>query len=238
MSLKHALKSVAALAIAGAAIGSAFALTGATANAATERCGYYCETLTSQSLGAGHDLAVSGNGAVLMAPGFNAKEDFIAVPVGTVAELASAGDVPASLAATYAQEVVYELSYAPAGALTDYCVGVSAPTAGATVALQKCGAPVGQQPTPTWEGQKGTLWIGVYRDHVGNYEPFVNVAASAHAAVALQANAAGSALTINYMSISAGKVAADQLWESLIGVYGQAQAWPTPQGNEPAFTGR
>jgi hypothetical protein len=28
------------------------------------------------------------------------------------------------------------------------------------------------------------------------------------------------------------------MWESLIGVYGQAQAWPTPTGNEPYFLGR
>lgn len=235
MSLK--LKAIAALAIAGAAVGSAFALTGS-ARAATEVCGDRCVTMASQSLGAGEEIAVSGNNGVLMAPGFNPSEDFVALAVGTVGQLASAGQLPSSLASTYANEVVYELNYAPRGALTGDCLGVSSPTAGATAMLQYCGAPTNGQPIPTWEAQKGTLWIGVYRDHSGDFEPFVNVAASAHSAVVLQANGAGAALTINNMSISNGTVAAKQMWESLIGEYGQTQAWPTPMGNEPLFPNR
>lgn len=233
------LKPMAALAMAGAAAVSAFALIGTgTARAATEDCGSYCVTMASQSLGTGEEIAVSGNGGVLMAPGFNPHEDFIGLPVGTVAELAQAGQVSSSLAKTYGEEIVYELSYAPRGALTSDCLGISSPTAGAKAALQYCGQPANGQPAPMWEAQKGTLWIGVYRDHSGDFEPFVNVAASKSAAVVLQANGAGAPLTINYMHISGGTVAANQMWESLIGVYGQAQAWPTPKGNEPDFPAR
>jgi hypothetical protein len=237
MSLK--LKPIAALAIAGAAaIGTIALATTGTARAATEACGGYCVTMASQSLGTGQEIAVSGNGGVLMAPGFNSHEDFIGLPVGTVAQLAQAGQIPKALASTYANEVVYELSYAPRGALTGNCLGVSSPRAGAAAALQYCGAPTNGQPAPMWEAQKGTLWIGVYRDHRGDFEPFVNVAASSHAAVVLQANAPGGALTINYMHISGGTVAASQMWESLIGAYPHAQAWPTPKGNEPGFPAR
>lgn len=233
------LKPMAVLAIAGAAVVSAIALAGPAAHAATQHCGPNCVTMASQSLGTGEEIAVSGNGGVLMEPGFNSKEDFIGLPVGTVAQLAKAGKIPNSLAATYGEEVVYELSYSPGGALTGNCLGVSSPAAGATVKLQDCGAPsIGDQATPAWEAQKGTLWIGVYRDHKGNFEPFVNVAASAHAAVVLTAKAAGAPLTINYMSIKAGSVASSQMWESLIGVYGQAQAWPTPHGTEPLYPAR
>lgn len=237
MSLK--LKPMAALAIAGAAAVSAVALAGPTAHAATQKCGDYCVTMAAQSLGPSEEIAVSGNGGVLMEPGFNPREDFIGLPVGTVAQLAQAGKIPSSLAATYGEEVVYELAYAPAGALTGNCLGISSPTAGAAVKLQDCGAPsIGNQPTPAWEAQKGTLWIGVYRHHSGNFEPFVNVAASAHAAVVLTAKAAGGPVTINYMSIASGSVASSQMWESLIGIFGQAQPWPTPEGTEPLFPGR
>jgi hypothetical protein len=232
------LKPMAVLAMASAAAVSVVALTGSAAHAATQRCGGRCVTMASQSLGTGEEIAVSGNGGVLMEPGFNTKEDFIGVPVGTVAQLAEAGQIPHSLAATYGEEVVYEFSYAPAGALTADCLGVSSPNAGAAVVLQDCGGPITRQPAPMWEGQKGTLWIGVYRDHKGNFEPFVNVAASASAAVVLTAKAAGAPLTINYMSIKSGTVAANQMWESLIGSYGQAQPWPTPNGTEPHFPAR
>jgi hypothetical protein len=232
------LKAMAVLAIAGAAAMSTIALSGPAADAATWRCGPGCVTMASQSLGAGQEIAVSNNGGVLMAPGFTTKEDFIGLPVGTVAELAQAGEIPSSLASAYAQEIVYELSYAPAGALTGDCLGVASPTAGAAVKLQYCGAPTNGQPAPSWEAQKGTLWIGVYRDHSGDFEPFVNVAASAHAAVVLTAGAAGGPLSIKYMSDASGSVASDQLWESLIGVYGQAVAWPTPRGNEPGYPAR
>ncbi|HZR54469.1 MAG TPA: hypothetical protein VFB06_33835 [Streptosporangiaceae bacterium] len=237
MSLK--LKPIAALALAGAAAISAVALvTTGSARAATEACGSYCVTMASQSLGTGQEIAVSGTGGVLMAPGFNAHEDFIGLPVGTVAELAQAGQIPKALAATYGEEIVYEFSYAPRGALTGDCLGVSSPSVGARAALQYCGAPTNGQPAPMWEAQKGTLWIGVYRDHVGDFEPFVNVAASKGAAVVLQANAPGGALTLNFMHISGGRVAANQMWESLIGAFPHAQAWPTPKGNEPLFPQR
>ena len=239
MSLKLKLKPMAAIAIAGVAAVTAFALSGQSARAETQRCGGYCVTLASKSLGTGEVIAVANNGGVLMAPGFNPKEDFIGLPVGTVAELAQAGEISKSLTTLYANEIVYELSYAPAGALTGNCLGVSSPKAGATAVLQYCGAPTNGQPSPTWEAQKGTLWIGVYRDHVGDFEPFVNVAASQPGDVnVLQANAAGGALTLHGMSMTNGTVIPSQMWESLIGSYGQTQAWPTPRGNEPAWPGR
>ncbi len=229
-------KATAVLAIAGATM-SAIALSGPAAHAATVTCGNYCVTMAAQSLGSGEEIAVSGNGGVLMAPGFTPKEDFIGLAVGTVAQLAQSGQIPSSLAATYGNEIVYELSYAPYGALTGNCLGVSSPTAGATVKLQYCGAPTNGEPAPSWEAQKGTLWIGVYRNHSGNFEPFINVAASAHAAVALTAGAAGGPLKINYLSISSGSVAARQMWETMIGIFGHEQAWPTPTGNEPSLPG-
>lgn len=233
--LKLKLKPIAALAIAGAAVVSAAALTGSTAYAATERCGPDCVTMAARSLGPHQEIAVSGNGGVLMRPGFNPREDFIAVPVGTVAQLALVGQIPKALASTYGAEVVYELNFAPAGALTGDCLGISSTKAGSATKIQFCGSPVFGEPTPLWEGQKGALWIGVFRDHSGNFEPFVNVAASSKAALVLTAKAAGGPVTINHMSIKSGSVASNQMWESLIGVFGQAQAWPTPQGSEPPY---
>ncbi len=229
-------KATAVLAIAGAAM-SAIALSGPAAHAATETCGGYCVTMASQSLGSGEEIAVSGNGGVTMAPGFTPKEDFIGLAVGTVAQLAQAGQIPSSLAATYSHEIVYEFSYAPHGELTGNCLGVSSPAAGATVKLQFCGAPTNGEPAPSWEAQKGTLWIGIYRDHSGNFEPFINVAVSAHAAVALTAGTAGGPLKIGYLSVKSGLVAANQMWETMIGIFGQEQAWPTPTGNEPSLPG-
>lgn len=232
------LSGVAALAIAGGVA----AYLGTSARAATVHCNQHCVTLASQAYGTGDVAAVSGTGGVLLTAGYNPHEDFIAVAVGTVAQLTQAGKIPSALAKTYANEVVYELSYAPYGALTNECLGVSSPTAGAATALQKCGEPSDAHPAAAWEGQWGALWVGVYRDHTGNYEPFVNVAASTTNAVVLTATSAGGPLTINYMSLTSGysgtTVAEDQMWESLIGVYGQAQAWPTPTGNEPYFLGR
>lgn len=230
------LKATAVIAIAGAAM-SAVALSGPAAHAATVRCSGYCVTMAAQSLGAGEQIAVSGNRGVLMTPGFNPKEDFIGLAVGTVAQLAQAGQIPSSLAATYGHEIVYEFSYAPYGTLTSDCLGVASMTAGAAVKLQNCGAPTNGEPAPSWEAQKGTLWIGVYRDHSGNFEPFVNVAASTHAAVVLTAGAAGGPLKISYMSTKTGSVASNQMWETLIGHFGSEVAWPTPTGNEPSLPG-
>jgi hypothetical protein len=240
MSLKFKAKvlvGMAALAVAG---GTA-TLTGTAANAATEHCGIYCVTMASQSFGKGHVVSTTATGGTLLAPGYNPKEDFVALAVGSVAQLAQAGKIPSSLASAYANEVVYEFSYAPYGALTGQCLGVSSPTAGASVVLQQCGAPLTDQPAPSWEKQQGALWIGVHRDASGDYEPFVNVAASKSAAMVLTASSASGSLTINWMSLSSGysgtSVASDQMWESLIGIYGQAQAWPTPTGNEPPYGG-
>jgi hypothetical protein len=212
------------------------------ARAATEHCGIRCVTLASQAYGTGNVVAVSSSGGALLAPGYNPEEDFLPVEVGTVAQLAQAGKIPASEAKTYAQEVVYELSYAPYGALTGQCLGVSSPTAGSSVVLEQCGAPDNDQPTPSWEAHQGPLWIGVYRDHSGDYEPFVNVEASTSAALVLTASSAGGPLSLNYMSLTSGysgsTVASNQMWESLIGIYNQAQPWPTPDGNEPGWLGR
>lgn len=233
------LKATAVLAIAGVAAMGALALSGPAARAATLHCGDRCVTLAAKSLGSKEVIAVSGNGAVTMAPGFNPREDFIGLPVGTVAELAQAGQIPKSLTKLYAQEVVYELSVAPAGALTNKCLGISSPRSGARVQLQHCGAPTNDQPTPSWEAQKGTLWIGVFRDHNGTFEPYVNVEASANGTVnALTAGAAGGPLTIRHISVSGGMVAANQLWESVIGVNGATTTWITPTGNEPSWPAR
>jgi hypothetical protein len=240
MSLK--VKGLAALAVAGAAIAAAAAVAGPSAQAETVHCGIRCVTLASESFGADHVVGVSDNGGALLAPGYNSAEDFIAVPVGTVAELAAAGKIPSQLASAYAQEIVYEFSYAPYGALTGQCLGVASPTAGSAVVLQKCGNPITQQPWPAWTAQEGALWIGVYRDSNGDAEPFVNVAASTSAAEVLTASTASGPLSIQYMSLNSGYgasgVASDQMWESLIGIYGETTAWPTPQGAEPVITGR
>jgi len=233
------LSGVAALAVAG---GVAAYVGMPAASAATEHCGIYCVTMASQAYGTGNVVAVTSSGGTLLAPGYNPEEDFIAVPVGSVAQLAQAGKLPASEATTYGQEVVYELSYAPYGALTSQCLGISSPAAGSAVVLQHCGAPDNNQPKPAWEANQGPLWIGVYRDHSGDYEPFVNVEASTSNAIVLTASSAGGPLSINYMSLTSGysgtSVASSQMWESLIGIYNQAQPWPTPNGNEPGILGR
>lgn len=233
------LSGVAAVAIAG---GVAAYIGTPAARAATEHCGNYCTTMASQAYGASDVISLSTSGGALLAPGFKPQQDLIPLAVGTVAQLAQARKIPASEAATYGNEVVYEFSYAPYGQLTGECLGVSSPTAGATVALQHCGQPTNNQPAPSWEGQLGSLWIGVYRDHSGNYEPFVNVAASKSSAVVLTATTVGGPLTITQMSLTSGysgtALASDQMWESLIGIYGHTTTWPTPKGNEPGWYGR
>jgi len=226
------LKAVALLGVAGAAMASAVVLTGPAAHAATERCGPQCVTMASQSFGKGQVVAEGKNGTTLLAPGYNPEEDFIGMAVGTVSQLAGAKRIPASLAATYGQEVVYQLVYEPAGKLTSTCLGASSVAAGSGVTVQPCGWP---QPMPSSTLPNSTLWIGVHRDGSGDYEPFVNVAASKTSALVLTATSASGPLTINYMSLGYGGVAPDQMWESLIGPYGQAVAWPTPTGQEPLW---
>jgi hypothetical protein len=230
MSFK--LKTLAALAVAGAATAGAVALSsGPVANAATQHCGNYCETMASQSFGTGQVIAVSGNGGVLLAPGYNSSEDFVGLAVGTVQQLAGAGKISASLAKSYAQEIVYQFTYQPTGDMTGACLADS----GGHVALEYCGAPF---PTPHSTLPASTLWIGVYRDHSGNFEPFLNAAASTTSAQVLTATSAGGPLAVKGMTMGYGGVEASQMWESLIGIYGQATAWPTPNGTEPPITGR
>jgi hypothetical protein len=226
------LKAAVLLGVAGAAMASAVVLTGPAAHAATERCGNYCVTLASQSFGAKQVVAEGANGGTLLAPGYNSKEDFVGLPVGTVSQLAGAKRIPAGLARTYGNEVVYQLVYQPAGALTGTCLGASSMVAGTGVTVQSCGWP---QPMPASTLPNGTLWIGVHRDASGDFEPFINVAASKSSALVLTATSANGPLTINYMSLGSGGVAANQMWESLIGIYGQAQPWPTPDGQEPLW---
>jgi hypothetical protein len=231
MSFK--LKAAVLLGAAGAAVASAVALTGSTAIAATEHCGNYCETMASQSFGSGQVIAEGANGATLLAPGYNPEEDFVALAVGTVSQLAGAGKIPASLAPTYGNEVVYQFSYQPKGVITDTCLAASSLAAGSNVVVKSCGWPaeiIPESILPT-----NTLWIGVHRDASGNYEPFVNVGASKSSALVLTATSAGGPLTINYMHLGYGGVASNQMWESLIGINGQTQVWPTPNGQEPAW---
>jgi len=227
------LKAVVLLGVAGAAVASAVALTGPTARAATERCGDYCVSMASQSFGSGQVIAETSSGATLLAPGFNPEEDFVALAVGTVSQLAGAGKIPASLAPTYGNEIVYQFAYQPAGKITDTCLAASGLTAGSAVKVQSCGWP--QEIIPESILPTNTLWIGVHRDASGDFEPFVNVEASASSALVLTATSAGGPLTINYMQLGYGGVASDQMWESLIGIYGQTQVWPTPTGDEPAW---
>lgn len=226
------LKAVAMLGVAGAAMASAVALTGPAAHAATERCGNYCVTMASQSFGTKQVIAEGAHGGALLASGYNAEEDFVGLPVGTVSQLAGAKKIPASLARTYGNEVVYQLVFQPSGTMTGTCLGASSRTAGSAVTVQSCGWP---QPMPASTLPNSTLWIGVHRDASGDYEPFVNVAASSSSALVLTATSASGPLTVNYMKLGSNGVAGNQMWESLIGIYGQAQPWPTPDGQEPLW---
>jgi hypothetical protein len=228
MSLKlKTLAGLAALAIAGGATGGAMALSTPAAHAATVHCSWYCVTLASQSFGTGQVVAETSSGGVLLAPGYNSAEDFVGAPVGTVSEFVQRGygGIPSWLAKIYGEEIIYELTYAPFGELKGTCLGVSSLSAGANAVVEPCGAP-------------GTYWIGIYRDHTGDFEPFVNAAASTNSVLVLSATSANGPLTLAHLSLSLGSVASDQLWESLIGVYGQAQPWPTPTGDEPDWPDR
>jgi hypothetical protein len=231
MSFK--LKAVVLLGIAGAAAASAVVLTGPAATAATEHCGYYCETMASQAFGSGQVIAEASNGSTLLAPGYNPEEDFVALAIGTVSQLAGAGKIPASLAPTYGNEIVYQFAFQPYGKLTDTCLAASSKAAGSAVKVQSCGWP--QQVLPEDVIPTSTLWIGVHRDASGDFEPFVNVGASTSSALVLTATSKGGPLTINYMQLGSGRVASNQMWESVIGINGQTQVWPTPNGNEPAW---
>jgi hypothetical protein len=231
MSFK--LKALVVLGVAGAAAASAVAFMGPSARAETQHCGNYCETMASQSFGAGQVIGETGNGSMLLSPGYNPQEDFVAYAVGTVSQLAGAGKIPASLAPTYGAEVVYQFSYQPYGQETDTCLAPSSLAAGSAVTVKSCGWPkelIPEDILPT-----NTLWIGVHRDGSGNYEPFVNVAASTSSALVLTATSASGSVTINYMQLGYSGVASNQMWESLIGIYGQTQVWPSPDGNEPAW---
>lgn len=212
MSLK--LKLLAGLAALGIAGGGA-ALAVPHASAMTQHCDWYCATMSSQAFG-DKEVIAAGNPISLRAPGFNPNEDFIGHALGTASNLAQIHQVPASEAAIYADEVVYELGFAPHGQLPTQCLGAS----GSAIVLQPCGVPT-------------TLWIGVHRDSQGFFSPFVNVGASATSIHVLTASAAGGPLTLSPMSISGGVVASNQMWESQIGIFGTAIPWPVPGGQAP-----
>lgn len=203
------------------------------AQGATRQCGDHCVTLASQEFGAGQVIAQAATGAVLRAAGSGPLEDFVGRAVGTVAQLARSGKVPAALARTYGAEQVYQLEFEPEGLPGGTCLAASAPgplapgssvpAAGAKVTVRGCGS----SSAPA----SSTLWIGVHGDGIGDFEPFVNVAASSHAALALTAIWPGRPLTVTALTMGGGTAAPAQMWESLIGVYGQVRPRPEPDGS-------
>jgi hypothetical protein len=213
MSLKlKMLAGLAALALAGG--GAALAVPGA--DAATARCGTYCVTMASEAFGSQH-LIAAGSPSSLQAPGFNRNEDFVGAALGTASNLAQINQVPASLAAIYGNEVVYEFAFQPHGVIPTQCLGAS----GTSVVLQSCGVPT-------------TLWIGVHRHQNGFFAPFVNVGESGTSVQVLTATSATGPLAVSPLSIdSSGTVASTQMWEGVYGIFGQTVLWPVPGGDAP-----
>lgn len=210
---KKTMLGLAALTMAG---GMA-AVTVPAANAATMRCGGGCATLASQKYGAANVMAVGASSTVgLSTFTYSTSEDFLAQLEGNVNDLYKIGVIAGSVKRTYKSDEVYQYVYAPAGKSTNECL---AATPGSTaVALLPCGASV------------DTLWVGLSGLQHGNFMPVMSAALSPSSAMLLTASSASGPLSVTQMNLSTttsngvttAAVAANQMWETVAGVYGSA----------------
>jgi hypothetical protein len=210
---KRTLVGLAALALAG---GAALAATTPTANAATIRCGGACTTLFSQKFGASDVVALGPSSTgVLSAFWYTTSEDFYVQAVGTVNDLYRVGVIAKAVNNTYAQDVVYQLEWAPGSHLSGKCL--SAASGSSAVTLSTCGQAA------------GTLWVGLSGlQGSSNYIPMMNAALSTKSAMLLTATTATGPLTVTQMNLTSSTsngvttttVSQYQMWQALQGAYG------------------
>jgi hypothetical protein len=214
---KKTMLGLAALTMAG---GMA-AVTVPAANAATMRCGGGCATLASQKYGAANVMAVGASSAVgLSTFGYNSSEDFIAQLEGNVNDLYKIGVIAWSENRTYKSDEVYQYVYAPVGKSTNQCL--AAMPGSTAVTLAPCGSTV------------NTLWVGLSGLQHGNFLPVMSAALSKNSAMLLTASSASGPLSVTQMNLSTttsdgvttATVAANQMWETVEGVYGSSSVNP------------
>lgn len=172
MSVQGRIVTAAAALILVAGIGATGTLA---ANAATRSCGHSCANFFSAAFGTfKHPAFVldvqgqaqrAGQPVVLArAGGGNPGEDFVASAQGPVRAFVAAGLLAPGLAAPYGKLTATEIEYAPDGASTGLCLGVSAsPSFFTPVTLRPCGV------------NAGTIWIfDPVKTRTGSYDVLIS----------------------------------------------------------------
>ncbi len=119
------------------------------AGASTAACGSPCTSPSSESLGSGEALTVSGSSVVMAtASTSDSTQDWTTEAEGTVANAVSAGVVSARLDMQYSTDTLVEFQYAPDGDPSDKCLANTASDA----------VPTGD--TPVWYAPTLTVVLG------------------------------------------------------------------------------
>lgn len=184
------------------------------ARAATSACGSGCTDAFPQQTGPLDAAAIQGVTAqvgqdiILFPAAPDAAEDFTFLPVGTAAELYTAGIVGPAVGLTWPSDNAYEYEYAPDGIASGLCTGLAVTAANGTpVTLQPCGV------------TSRTLWITLSIDTIGGYQPLINGSDTVtEAPYVLTAGAVGGVLTTQQLYLVAGTFARTQMWQNITGV--------------------
>jgi len=183
------------------------------AGAATAACGTGCMTLFNQDFGNGYVAAVSGGIAVIGQPvrlspaAASQAEDWQLSAKGTAADLATQGLVSSEVATLFGQDEGYEVQFTPDGVASGLCLGLAtAAHQGERVTLRRCGV------------SSRTIWVGDQADQSGRFEPLVPGSdTSSTSGLVLTGSGAGKVLTVSQVSVSAGVIAPDQMWQTIYG---------------------
>jgi len=227
---RKAIVGLAGLALAGGAcLGGVAAAP--VAGAASQACGSSCVSMYNQKFGSADVSAVSGGSAatgqavILAGAGPTITEDWAESVQGKVSDFAAAGLINAALAVPYANDQVVEITYAPGGVYSGFCLAVaSVPSQNKRVTLQPCGV------------SANSLWILDTAAASGGYVPLISGSGTKYPApYVLTAVQAGGDFTTQALQFnSAGVVAKDQMWQLIFGVLTATVAIPAhPAGTNP-----
>ncbi|HEY1920039.1 MAG TPA: hypothetical protein VGH27_31085 [Streptosporangiaceae bacterium] len=160
----------AAVTLAAALAGSAVAIP--QASAATAQCGSLCASFHPLSYGTSDVLAVEGASGtkasqgqkvtIAAASSTNQAEDWVLEDEGTVSEFYEAGLMSAEMNLHWGSDQVYQITYAPDGTWTGFCLGVSSTNGSGSVTLQPCGETA------------AALWVADTADASGRALPLIN----------------------------------------------------------------
>jgi len=179
MSIKSKVLAAAATLTLVSGVGVASALTAGTAVAATPSCGTFCVNIFSKDFGTykspnftvdvwRQTAAVGQPNILFRVSNFDPALDFTASVQGTVADFCAAGIITNFTCYRWANLPAFELEYAPFGALSGLCMGVSLNAfQNEKVSLQPCGL------------TDRTVWVvdaldSILAAHSGFYAPLIN----------------------------------------------------------------